>query len=213
MMRGEVCRFHGAFCHCAIKAVRPIKYSTPRKIVARNAGKDKARGLHKTAVAGPPDDISTAIDVALKTETLHFALSPTCGHVPAPDEDFGNSLCILRASSCASLNILRIVAPSQKPIARSISISRSIRGLVFTLAQTPIWSWCRRISIVDVIKSPTDWLRGDLVGSEPFGRQIPVLLSTERACDDHRAEWKLLHTHGNIPPTLPALDNELLSTL
>src|ERR1017187_963924 len=46
-----------------------------------------------------------------------------------------------------------------------------------------------------------------------FGRQIPVLLSTERARDDNRVEWKLLHAHGNIPPTLPALNNELFSNL
>ena len=46
-----------------------------------------------------------------------------------------------------------------------------------------------------------------------FRWQIPVLLSTERTRDDNRAKWKLFHAHGNIPPTLPALNNELFSNL
>ena len=46
-----------------------------------------------------------------------------------------------------------------------------------------------------------------MVGSEPFSEaKYPMLLSTERACDDYRAEWQLLHAHGNISPTLPVLN-------
>ena len=40
-----------------------------------------------------------------------------------------------------------------------------------------------------------------------------MLLSAKRTGDDNRPEWKFLHSHRNIAPAFPALNNELLSNL
>jgi hypothetical protein len=48
---------------------------------------------------------------------------------------------------------------------------------------------------------------------EHLRRQVPALLFAQRADDNDRLKWELLHTGGDIPATALAGDDELLALL